>query len=283
MSSLPAGLGVGWRWEMRQSQAKLTPAFVEVLAENHNPRDLDEYLQVLVDSNVPVVTHGVSLSLGSAEPPDPDTLNMLNAVAEACDSPVISEHIALVRAQELDGYASPHARVLEAGHLLPVPLTSDQLAVMVDNVHRAQDVLQRPLALEPIATLVEWPDPQMPEGEFVTALLDETGAGLVLDIANVWANATNHGRDPLTDVLAMPLERIAYCHIAGGSWRGDMYHDTHASPVVQQVMTLAHEVVERTGPVPLMLERDSAFPPEDEMFAELNALADIAGLDRITP
>lgn len=51
MSSLPAGLGVGWRWEMRHAQAKLTPAFVEVLAENHNPRDLDEHLQVLVDSD----------------------------------------------------------------------------------------------------------------------------------------------------------------------------------------------------------------------------------------
>lgn len=283
MSLVPTGLGVGWRWQMRQAQAKLRPAFVEVLAENHNPRELDEYLQVIVDSDVPVVTHGVSLSLGSATPPDPETLTMLNRVAQACHSPVISEHIALVRAEAVPGFDSPHAQVLEAGHLLPVPLTRDQLLVMIDNVKRAQDVLERPLALEPIATLVEWPNPQMPEGEFVSTLLEETGAGLVLDFANVWANARNHGRDPLDDVLAMPLERITYCHIAGGSWRGDMYYDTHASPVVREVMELTHRVTQQTGPLPLMLERDSAFPPEEEMFAELNALADLAGVERITP
>lgn len=290
---LPTGLGVGWRAPIARSQAKLTPAFVEVLADNHNPDHLDEHLQILVDSPVPVVTHGVSLSLGSAAVPNPQTLSHLNAVAQACGSPVISEHIALVRADALDNtarentaldnYDEPHADVLEAGHLLPVPLTENQLAVMIDNVKRAQDVLVRPLALEPIATLVEWPEPQMSEGEFVHRLLDATDAGLVLDIANVWANAVNHGREPLADVLAMPLDRIAYCHIAGGSWRSDMYHDTHASPVVREVLALAHDVTTRTGPVPLMLERDANFPPEPELFAELDALADLSGARRITP
>lgn len=279
---LTPGLGVGWRGPIREAHAQLTPAFIEVLAENHDPEDIDEYLRVFVDSPTPVITHGVSLSLGSATPPDAAILDHLNRVAEACDSPVISEHIALVRATALAGYDSPHTDVVEAGHLLPVPLNDDQLSVMIDNVHQVKAVLTWPLALEPIATLVEWPDPQMPEGEFVTTLLEATGTGLVLDIANVWANAVNHGRDPFSDIQALPLDRIAYCHIAGGTWGGDMYHDTHASPVVREVMALAAQVAATVGPLPLMLERDQDFPPEAELFAELDALADLARVERIT-
>ena len=98
---------------------------------------------------------------------------------------------------------------------------------MVDNVQEAKESLRVSLALEPIASLVEWPDPGILEGRFVTELLERTDTLLVLDIANVWANATNHGRDPLSDILAMPLDRIAYCRIAGGRWNEDMYHDTH--------------------------------------------------------
>lgn len=253
-----------------------TPAFVEVLAENMSVSAPDPRVVSFVRGQIPVVTHGVSLSLGSSNCPDPQTLRMLNRISELYASPLISEHIALVRAQADPGYDSLHQEVLKAGHLLPVPLSRLQLDAMVDNVQEAKESLRVPLALEPIATLVEWPDPEIPEGRFVTELLERTDTLLVLDIANVWANATNHGRDPLSDILAMPLDRIAYCHIAGGRWTEHMYHGTHADPVIRAVLELAEAVSAEVGPLPLMLERDDNFPPRAEYFAELHALADVA-------
>lgn len=109
------GLGSGWRPPIADMQAELSPAFVEVLAENMPVSAPDPRLMSFVRGQIPVVTHGVSLSLGSSNRPDPQTLGMLNRIAEMYASPLISEHIALVRAQADPGYDSPHQEVLEAG------------------------------------------------------------------------------------------------------------------------------------------------------------------------
>ncbi len=73
-----------------------------------------------------------------------------------------------------------------------------------------------PLALEPIASFLDWPGDELDEASFLAELLDRTGALLLFDVANLYANARNPGADP-TDVLdRLPLERIAYVHVAGG-------------------------------------------------------------------
>ena len=63
------------------------------------------------------------------------------------DAPLVSEHVAFVRAGGL-----------EAGHLLPVPRSSEALEVLTAHVRTVQAELDVPLALEPIATLFDWPD-----------------------------------------------------------------------------------------------------------------------------
>jgi hypothetical protein len=93
----------------------------------------------------------------------------------------------------------------------------------------------------------------------------------------------NNRCDPLAALLEFPLERIAYCHIAGGAVLDGLYQDTHQEPVPREVLELAAELVSITGPLPLMLERDGNFPPEPVFFAELDAIADAAGLPRVTP
>ena len=145
--------------------------------------------------------------------------------------------------------------------------------MLVANVRLAQAELAVPLALEHVAALLEWPAPELDEAAFLTELLERTGALLLLDLANLYANARNHGGDPLAFLDALPLERIAYVHVAGGLKRGGLYHDTHAHPTPPAVLELVTELCARRDPPGVMLERDDAYPPEAELAAELGAIA----------
>jgi uncharacterized protein (UPF0276 family) len=270
------GVGIGWRPEIAGVVADLAERgalrFCEVVAESlHLGHDLEGPLADLRDRGTTLVPHGVRLSLGGAEPVEPERVAHLAGCAELLDAPLASEHVAYVRAGDL-----------EAGHLLPVPRTKESLRVLTDNVRRTQDGLPVPLALEPIATLVEWPDAEYDEPDFLTELLDRTGAMLLLDLANVYANARNHGYDPLEWLARVPVERVAYCHVAGGTESGGLYHDTHTDPVPAPVLDLVAELCRRRRPPGLLLERDGHYPPAAELLAELDAIADASGYPRVT-
>jgi len=157
------------------------------------------------------------------------------------------------------------------------------LEVLVDNVGIAAARLPVPLALEPIATVFDWPDAEIDEGAFVTELLERTDTLLLLDVANLYANARNHGYDPVALLDRLPLDRLAYVHVAGGVEQAGLHHDTHAHPVAPGVLDLLAHLAERR-PVPgVMLERDSRFPPVAEMGAELDAIAAAARLGVARP
>src|SRR5262249_43963175 len=161
--------------------------FVEVVAESIPVSGaVSPALGALRDAGVSVVPHGVRLSLGGAEPPDRRRLRHLAGCAERLRAPLVSEHVAFVRAGGV-----------EAGHLLPVPRTREALEVLVANVRLAQAELPVPLALENIAALLDWPDPELSEVDFLTELLDRTGALLLLDLANLYSTAPNAGSHPL--------------------------------------------------------------------------------------
>ena len=105
--------------------------------------------------------------------------------------------------------------------------------------------------------------------------LELTGAPLLLDVANLYANAQNHGFDALAFLDALPEDCVAYAHLAGGVRRGGLYHDTHAHPVPAGALALAHEAASRLALPGLLLERDARFPPEAELHAELEGLAQV--------
>jgi uncharacterized protein len=128
--------------------------------------------------------------------------------------------------------------------------------------------------LEHVAALLEWPDADYDEAGFLTELLERTGALLLLlDVANLHAAVRNFGTDPAAFLDALPLERVAYVHVAGGTEDSGLYHDTHAHPVAAAVLDLLAELCARHRPPGVMLERDDRFPPEAELAAELDAIA----------
>ena len=273
MTAGPSGVGIGWRPEIAGFVAGLPGLrFVEVVAETVAPAGpLPGGLAELRGRGVTVVPHGVKLSLGGAEPVDPARVAHLAGVAAALDAPLVSEHIAFVRAGGL-----------EAGHLLPLPRSRDAVAAVVANVRRAQAELPVPLALEPIAALFDWPDDELDEADFLTEILDASGALLLLDVANVHANARNRGTDPLDLLDRLPLERVSYVHVAGGAEQGGFYHDTHTDPVPAEVLGLVRELCARRRPPALLLERDGHYPPAAELRGELDALAAASGHPVVT-
>ncbi|MBO0878133.1 MAG: DUF692 domain-containing protein [Pseudonocardia sp.] len=271
------GLGVGWRPEIAGLIAALPGLrFCEVVAEalplRRGRAVAPPALHGLRGRGVTVVPHGTRLSLGGAERLDPDRVTGFVAVANALAAPLVSEHVAFVRAGGL-----------EAGHLLPVPRTREALAVLTRNVRAVQAELDVPIALEPIAALFDWPDNELAEADFLTELLDRTGALLLLDVANVYANARNRGADPHAELSRLPLERVAYAHVAGGEADPTgLYHDTHTSATPEPVLDLVGELCATGRPPALLLERDGHYPPAAVLHSELDAIADAAGLPRIT-
>lgn len=264
-SKLPRlGLGIGWRAELSLLiDRRRDLGFIEVLAEDFDSdTPLPVPVQRLRQRGLAVVPHGVSLSLGGAEPLDHGRLEALADLAVRLESPLVSEHIAFVRAGGL-----------ETGHLLPVPRTWEVLDLVVANAREAKASLPVPLALENIATLFEWPNPEMDEATFLTEVLEQADVLLLLDIANVYANARNHGYDPLAFLARIPLERVAYVHVAGGVDRDELYHDTHTHQVPTAVLDLLAELCTRAEVPGVMLERDGRFPTDGQLNAELDAIA----------
>jgi uncharacterized protein len=267
------GVGIGWRPEIAGYVAGLPGLrFTEVVAESLPARGTaPEPLTELRKRGVAIVPHGVKLSLGGAEPVSADRVAHLARCAELVGAPLVSEHIAFVRAGGR-----------EAGHLLPLPRTREAVDAIVANVRRTQAELPVPLALEPIAALFDWPDAELSEADFITEILDRTGALLLLDVANVYANARNRGEDPFDLVDRLPLDRIGYLHVAGGAEHDGLYHDTHTDPIPPPVLDLLAAVCDRVTPPAVLLERDGRYPAATDLTGELDRIATAAGRRRST-
>jgi uncharacterized protein (UPF0276 family) len=266
----PLGLGLGWRPELalaierRRELGSVELGFVEVVAENVAPDAIPRALENLRARGVTVVPHGVSLSLGGAERPDPVRLLHLARLASRLGAPLVSEHACFVRAGGVD-----------SGHLLPLPRTREALSVLVENVKIAQDALPVPLAIENIAAVFEWPGAELSEANFLAEVCERTGVLLLLDVANLHANARNLGWDPIAFLERIPLERVAYVHVAGGVEREGVLHDTHAHPVTAGALDLLAELVALRRVPGALLERDDRFPGADAIGRELDQIASI--------
>ncbi|WP_405570257.1 DUF692 domain-containing protein [Streptomyces phaeochromogenes] len=263
------GTGIGWRPEIAAAVEGMPGIdWVEAVAENVCPGHLPESLVRLRERGVTVVPHGVSLGLGGADRPDEGKLADLAAAVEALGSPLVTEHIAFVRA----GGALTASPRLEAGHLLPVPRTRDALDVLCENIRIAQDALPVPLAVENIAALIAWPGEEMTEGQFLYDLADRTGVRLLIDVANLHTNHVNRGEDPAKALDELPVEAIAYVHVAGGFEREGVWHDSHAHAVPPAVLAILSDLSSRVRPPGVLLERDENFPAPAELEQELTAI-----------
>jgi len=278
------GVGLGLRPEFieRLKQASeerpLPIDFLEISPENYMRRGgyYPAALERLAE-RYPVVTHGLTMSLGGVDPLDGAYLRDLAAFLRSCQAPWHSDHLC---------FSSFGDRALH--DLLPVALTSETVARAAERVGRAREAIGVPLAIENISYYWHPGRAEMGDAELLAQVCDRADCGLLLDVNNAYVNAANFQWDIDEWMRQAPLERVVQIHVAGHEWfsvdgcglgeavapesRGAMIIDTHGAEVAGPVMALLERVLVRTGPVPVVLERDQNVPSLDSLIAELDRI-----------
>ncbi|HEX6273311.1 MAG TPA: DUF692 domain-containing protein [Polyangiaceae bacterium] len=260
------GVGLGLRWEFLDEVLEGPPldvAFFEVSPENYMRRG-GYYPAALerIGERYPLVTHGLTLSLGSEAEPDERFVRELHVELERLRTPWHSDHLSFTSAGE---------HVLH--ELLPLPFDEASVRRVAERVRRLSDTFRRPMAIENITYYAELGAPMMSESEFVSRVVEASGAPLLLAVNNVYVNARNFGFEPERALGELPLERVVEIHVAGHSEQSSgLVLDTHGTPVCSEVFTLLEWTLERTGPVPVLLERDNDVPELSVLLGELDAV-----------
>jgi len=274
------GLGVGLRSRHYQYILHRNPEvdWFEIISENYmDSSGRPRYVLEQIAERYPIVMHGVSLSIGSADPLNFEYLHRLKKLAGAVGARWVSDHLCWT------GIAGKNTH-----DLLPVPLTEATLQHIAERVRIVQDLLERPLILENPSSYVTFAFSTMPEWEFLSRLADLTDCGLLLDVNNVYVSSYNHGFDPLEYIDSVPHERIVQCHLAGHTNRGTHCIDTHDGRVIDPVWALFRRLHARTKGVSTLLEWDASIPEfpvvhEEVLKARRFMHRDGATADRITP
>lgn len=265
---LPVAAGIGLRgphmWELLETRPDV--GWLEVHSENFFG-DGGAPIQGLlrVREHYPISLHGVGLSIGSSDALDPDHLSRLRRLIRMVEPCLVSEHLSW---GSIGG--------IHFNDLLPLPYTEEALIHFCSRVVQAQDYLGRQILIENPSSYLRYRHSTIPEWEFFTAISERTGAGLLLDVNNVFVSACNHGFDPLEYLAAVPGELVAEIHLAGHTIKkfadGEVRIDDHASPVSDDVWSLYDETLTLIGGKPTLIEWDAELPPLNRLVAE----ADVA-------
>lgn len=215
----------------------------------------------------PLSLHGVGLSLGSVERPDPAHLKALADLVDRFDPCLVSEHLAWSRIG---------TRCLP--DLLPVPRTGEALLTVSRNIDIVQEALGRPILIENPAHYVAL-DAMWSEPDFLAEIVHRTGCGLLIDVNNVAVAANNLGYNAECYLAELPHDAIGEIHVAGHSedplLGARLLIDSHDAPVSDQVWDLLAALLERSGERPVLLERDGNVPDFADLMAERDRAAAI--------
>lgn len=213
----------------------------------------------------PVAMHGVSLSIGAADPLDRAYLSGLKKLAERLQPMWISDHLCWTGAHGINLHDP-----------LPLPYTDECVLHVAGRVRDVQDYLGRRILLENVSSYVTFTRSTLSEWEFLAQVAAEADCMILLDVNNVYVSAANHGFDATAYIDAMPQSRVAQLHLAGHDATATILVDTHDAPVPAGVWELYGRAVERFPHAPTMIERDDKIPPLAELVAELDAARRIA-------
>ena len=258
-------VGLGWREPLAASIYVHLDSIdvVEVILDdycNASSRQLKALRSL--GREIPVIGHGVTLGLASVSPVATSRVERLAKVVNALEPQIWSEHLAFVRS---GGY--------EIGHLAAPPRNSTTIEGAVANIERVRRVVGSLPALENIATLIDPPNSALSEPGWVTNIMGGTGASLLLDLHNLYANAVNFGHDPFIYLRAFPLHRVQVVHISGGMWieaQSRRLLDDHVHDVPDIVFAMLAWLAEHClQPLTVILERDGRYPQFQVLLQQL--------------
>ena len=264
--ALPARPGLGLKPQHYAQIIADRPelGFFEVHAENYMGAGgpPHRYLGAICE-HYPLSLHGVGLSIGGEAPLDRDHLQRLRALNDRYRPASFSEHLAWSSHDE--GYLND---------LLPVPYTRHTLDRVVTHVDQVQQALGRRMLLENPSTYVLFAESTIEEVDFLDAIAERTGCGLLLDVNNVMVSAVNHRLDPVAYIDRFPIRHVGEIHLAGYDETTDdagerLLIDAHGSRVRPDVFALFRHTIARTGPLPTLIEWDNDVPAFDVLMDEV--------------
>lgn len=205
-----------------------------------------------------VVPHSVSLNVGGLDALDARFIEALGTLVKETGAPLFSDHVC---------YASTHGRPLH--ELLPLPFTSEAVELVGRRGRDASARVGAPLVLENATFYAHMPGGEFSESQFLRACLDAADAKMLLDVNNVYVNSKNHAFDARAFIDSLPLDRVAYLHLAGHTLQDEVIIDTHIGPIIDDVWSLYRYVISKCGRlVPTLIEWDQDIPPLDVVLDE---------------
>lgn len=273
-SGLPRRAGVGFKFQ--HFDALLAdpdpPAFVEVHAENYMGAGGVPHLQLTrIRERMPVSLHGVGLSIGAEQSPDPAHLDRLASLIARYEPAEFSEHLA---------WSTHDGRFFN--DLLPLSYDTATLHRVCEHIDRIQDRLGLRMLLENPSTYLEFDSSTYTEPEFIAAVVMRTGCGLLLDVNNVYVSCHNNSHEPLEYLAALPVSAVRQIHLAGHAQEHlddgvSLLIDNHGAPVAAPVWELYARTLVRAGPVATLIEWDTDVPPYAVLRAQARHADRIAG------
>ncbi|WP_421843980.1 DUF692 domain-containing protein [Marinobacter algicola] len=262
---LPTRAGLGLKPEHFRDVLESGPdiGFFEVHAENYMVPGgpMHHYLERIREL-YPLSLHGVGLSIGADAPLDKTHLDALSVLIDRYAPQAFSEHLAW----------SSHGEFF-LNDLLPLAYTATTLNRVCDHIDQVQTHLGCRMLLENPATYLEFSTSTLSETDFISDVIRRTGCGLLLDVNNAYVSCINHHREPGAYIRALPLDRVEQIHLGGFATQADangdpLLIDSHGTPVAKDVWALYTDVLEQTGPIATLIERDNDIPPFDVLLAE---------------
>jgi uncharacterized protein (UPF0276 family) len=225
----------------------------------------------LVD-HIPLNAHGVGLSIGTDVPLDLGYLDEVAEVVERLKAPTFSEHLAFTRVPGRD-----------LANLLPLPKTEAVAQAIVAKVITVKSRIPVPFLLENISYVFEWPDSNLTDAEFLNLICSETGAGILLDIENLYLNACNHGFDAHDFIDNLSIGLVEEVHVAGGisvsepGLQRPFLADSHSHPIPSEALGLLEYALARHAPRTIVLERDERLDACDEILRDIERIRECVG------
>ena len=279
MTDLPGAIGVGFKPchfpHLLASQGPVR--WAEVHAENYLMEGGSMRAQLFeLRSYMPISLHGVGLSLGGAQKPDAAHLARLRGLIDELKPAQFSEHLPW-STHDWEGNAASSSGLAPsfANDLLPVVYSPETLARVAANIDAAQQALGHKVLIEnpSLYLAAQGCDSAAAETDFLSALVAQSGYGLLVDVNNIFVTCHNLGWDREAYLRGLPLAAIGKVHLAGHASDTDaastpVLIDHHGAPVAPEVWALYEDLLKASGPLPSLIEWDTNVPEWPVLQAE---------------
>lgn len=275
---VPAGAGIGLRSAHHESLVRERPAvgWIEVHTENYF-HDGGPHLAALERARelYPLSLHGVGMGLGSVGPLDRSHVARVARAIARFEPALVSEHACW------GSHGGEHFN-----DLLPLPYTDEAVEHLAARVTQVQDLLGRQILVENLSCYLGYASSRLTEWEFLAAVVERSGCGLLLDVNNAYVNSVNVGLDAQAFIDGLPAGAVQEIHLAGHTRRqvGErtILLDDHGSRVPEAVWSLYEYAIRRFGVVPTLIEWDTNLPElcvlEDEAARAQRRMDGVHGL-----